>query len=154
FHRPGEDRYGINEDREVTRNANMFFLYFNSSEWPSKFMFDDDMNPQLTDARAIEVGELYVRAIDYTPPGWLAVTGLSTYAPFGEGKVFECMNFPSLARVAQDPAAASRDKWFCEVIPGWKVMGPDGTEIVNYRGVNLASWCLSVSNHSKMQELA
>ncbi|MBS7651461.1 hypothetical protein KEJ35_08990, partial [Candidatus Bathyarchaeota archaeon] len=73
---------------------------------------------------------------------------------FAEGKAFESINFPSFANIIQDEKATSKDKWDTAPVPGWYVDGPGGKKILNRRSVNLASWCLAVSNYSKKRDLA
>ena len=154
FTRPDEKKWGINENREVNRNYIYFWAYFDSKEYPNKYPFDDDMNPNITDNDAIEVGEAFVEAVKYMPPGHLALTGITTYDSFAEGQIFENINFPSAANTYNQETSVSRGKWITDVVPGWMVEGPDGNEILLRRSVQGAGWITSVNNHSKKKELA
>ncbi|MEM3430837.1 MAG: extracellular solute-binding protein [Nitrososphaerota archaeon] len=154
FYRPDKDMYGFTENREVTRNANMFYIYFNSKKWPNMYYFDDNMKPQLATKEGIEAAQIYVEMVKYGPPGLIGMLGTANYNPFAEGKVFVSMNFPSMSNTIQSPQAKSKDKWDSAPPCGWMVDGPGGKKILNRRGVLLANWCLAVNNHSKKKELA
>ncbi|MGQ9543402.1 MAG: extracellular solute-binding protein [Candidatus Bathyarchaeia archaeon] len=154
FYRPNEKKYGFVEYRELTRNANKFYCYFNSKKWPNNYYFDDDMKPQLTTKEGIEAATIYVEMMKYGPPDLPALLGVAPATYFAEGKAFESINFPSFANLIQVEGAASRNKWDTAPVPGWYVDGPDGKKILNRRSVNLASWSLAVSNHSKKRDLA
>ncbi|WP_455368814.1 extracellular solute-binding protein [[Eubacterium] cellulosolvens] len=153
FTRP-PDLYGTAEFRELTRNSFTYYLYVTAKKWPNWYYFDDNMKPQLTTKEAIEGAELYVENLKNMPPNQVELTGLSSVLAIGEGKVVLTIGAPSTARVAEDPQAASRGKWNTYPIPGYRIPGPDGKEVLNRRSVNLASWSLCVSNYSKKKELA
>jgi len=112
------------------------------------------MKPQLTTKEGIEAGQIYVEMMKYGPPDLPALLGIAPATYFAEGRAFHSINFPSFARIIQDPKAASRDKWDTAAVPGWWVDGPGGKKVLNRRSVLLANWCLAVSNHSKKRDLA
>lgn len=153
FTRP-PDLYGHCEPRELTRNSFTYYLYVTAKKWPNWYYFDDNMNPQLTVKEAIEAAELYVGNTENSPPNQPELAGLTAYQSFADGKTIFTFGAPSTARVLQDPKATSRDKWNTYPIPGYRITGPDGKEILNRRSVNLASWSLCVSNYSKKRDLA
>jgi len=153
FTRP-PDLYGNAEARELTRNCFTYYLYVTAKKWPNWYYFDDDMKPQLTTDEAIEAGRLYVEMSKYHAPNQPELTGLSAYGPMAEGRAIFSFGAPSLGGVINNPKAASRGKWDTYPIPGYWVTGPDGNKILNRRSVNLASWSICVSNHSKKRDLA
>ena len=152
FTRP-PDLYGHCEARELERNSFTYYLYVTAKKWPNWYYFDDNMNPQLTVKEAIEAAELFVENLKNMPPNQPELSGLTAIQSFGEGKTVFCIGSPSSARVAEDPKAASRGKWNTYPIPGYRITGPDGKEILNRRSVNLASWSLCVNNNSRKKEL-
>lgn len=155
FYRPDEGFYGISELRSALRCYIVWFVYYSSKKFPTMLPFDENMNPLLESQEGINATEEFVEAAKYMPeenPSW---DYHQVYTESAAGNIFQEIQFPSLSNRLNDPAESKvLGNWGTAVVPGSKVTGPEGKEIILKRTVQGAGWILLTSNFSKMKDLA
>ena len=74
---------------------------------------------------------------------------------FASGKIFHSFYFPSAANVYNTPDVSEvAGRYIVDVVPGTKVEGPGGKEIILKRTVQGAGWALMTSNYSDKKDFA
>jgi len=155
FTRPDEGRFGIVELRNPTRAYLVWHVYYSSKRYPTMLPFDEDMNPLINGNEGIKATEEFIDATKYMPQDVLNWEFAVVYATMGEGIIFESIEFPSMSNLLNDPERSKIvGNWTAAAVPGSKVTGPAGKEIILKRTVQGPGWSLNVSNYSKMKDFA
>ena len=155
FNNPDEDFYGLGEFRSLERCYIVWFTYYSSMKYPNMLPFDENMDSLINSNEGIKATEEFVESLKYMAaevPSWDWQVG---YQMYSNGQVYASINFPSMSNINNDPERSKIiGKWAADIVPGHKVKGPDGKEILLRRSVQGAGWGILVSNYSKMKDFS
>jgi multiple sugar transport system substrate-binding protein len=155
FNNPDEDFFGLIEFRSAERCYIVWFVYYTSMKFPNMLPFDENMDPLINSNEGIKATEEFVKSLEYMPneiPSWDYQVG---YTMYSGGQAFTSIHFPSMSNINNDPERSKIiGKWDAEAVPGHKVSGPDGKEILLRRSVQGAGWGILASNYSKKKDFS
>jgi len=126
-------------------------------EWMIRFMsqgklfWDDNMHPQINSPEGVKALEEMVVLKPYLHPGVATGGWPEAYKAFPQGEVYATIAWPSLPKYANNPAHSKVVGKLAYVrIPGRRMKNGEIFRVANFQ----SGWVYSVSNYSKMQEIA